>query len=240
MNNSRYAVLIMASAFYAPLSAMQFFTNVQRAMAFMMGNAHQSSTDPVNGNRANGRTPLMEAAARGNAVVVKEYCTRMPETINARDSNGHSALFYAVFNNHVNVLQILIEHGALINLQSNNGYSALMCAATKGQSLTVRCLLAHGADANLQNDDGETALMHACNKGDEISINYLLMWSNTHIKDKSGKKALDYAWPVHRSCFTNTEIQEALHAERQLKFFRRNGGAVRYLLNRELGIQKKQ
>lgn len=58
---------------------------------------------------------LIEAAKRGDAAEVEAIASEHSGLINQKDASGATALHYAAFGGHRQVVQILVEHGADIN-----------------------------------------------------------------------------------------------------------------------------
>jgi len=96
--------------------------------------------------------------------VVKALLTKDAD-VNARDTNGQSALMRAASAGFTKVAQTLIDAGADVNLEQNNGGTALGYAAGRGSLQTVQALLSNGADVNVQTSDGWTALFFATLEG---------------------------------------------------------------------------
>ena len=77
--------------------------------------------------------------------------------INVRDHSGWTPLHDAASNGHVEVMEILLEHGANINdrgeigSKQSEGVTPLHEAAMEGQVEAMTTLLQHGADANILN-----------------------------------------------------------------------------------------
>ena len=61
-----------------------------------------------------GVTPLMSAAHSGNLSLVK-LLLKYVNNVNEEDKEGNTALYYAVENNHLEVVKVLHEHGAKIS-----------------------------------------------------------------------------------------------------------------------------
>ncbi|MGD0276807.1 MAG: ankyrin repeat domain-containing protein, partial [Syntrophales bacterium] len=81
--------------------------------------------------------------------------------VDARRSDGQTALIIASLNGHKDVLKILVDKGADINAKDNMGQTVLMVATQRGQNDVVKLLIAQGADVNAKKSDGISALMVA-------------------------------------------------------------------------------
>ena len=104
---------------------------------------------------ANGETPLMMAALKGQTDVARRLI-RQGAAVN---KSGWTPLHYAASGGHLPVMQLLLdEHRARIDAPSPNGTTPLMMAAGYGSPEAVRYLLSRGANAQLRNQKGMTAL----------------------------------------------------------------------------------
>jgi ankyrin repeat protein len=85
--------------------------------------------------------------------------------IHLPDNDGNTPLLLAAKKNRglreVDVVQVLLDAGAVINLQNNYGMSPLHFAASDGHLEIVQVLLERGADINVKNNDGDTPLISA-------------------------------------------------------------------------------
>jgi ankyrin repeat protein len=96
--------------------------------------------------------------------------TPVQSYINAKNnSNGMSALMYAVKNGNVKAFKLLLSLGADVNAQNNYGDSVLMIAiqsaprrGVRGSRYMVKQLIKYGANVNVSNIYGYTPLMCAC------------------------------------------------------------------------------
>ena len=61
----------------------------------------------------NGERPLHSAAWKGHISVVKELIEERNAEINARDEDGHTALWWARVNNRPDVAAYLVSHGGI-------------------------------------------------------------------------------------------------------------------------------
>ena len=93
--------------------------------------------------------PLHEAAGRGDTAKVQLLLDKGAD-INAKDSNGETALMEAADNGHLEVVKQLLAKGADVNAKSSYGYTALLYAADQGHTECVGLLLDGGANINVQ------------------------------------------------------------------------------------------
>lgn len=76
------------------------------------------------------------------------------------DPRGETALHYAVFRGHTEVIDSLIKHGADVNAQTESGYTPLHNAVFQKNPKATFLLLRAGADITLVDQNGKTALRH--------------------------------------------------------------------------------
>jgi hypothetical protein len=103
-----------------------------------------------------GETALMHAAWKGNLGAVRWLLARGAR-VNS-EAMQWSALHYAAFADHADVVDLLLEKGADVNARSPNGSSVLMMAVYEGREDMARRLLARGADTGVKNENGDGAL----------------------------------------------------------------------------------
>ncbi|KAJ0174880.1 hypothetical protein K1T71_009988 [Dendrolimus kikuchii] len=119
---------------------------------------------------------LLEAAARGDAARLASILHADTRDIDAIDENGCTALQRAAADGHVEVVQLLLQHGADPNKQDHlHGNTAAHEAAWKGYSRCV-CLLARGgASLAARNAAGFAPLHLACQNGHNQSCREILL-----------------------------------------------------------------
>lgn len=115
--------------------------------------------------------------------------------LNGRDSSGTPLLNNAIRSENYEISKKLLKYSVDINIKSlDRGYSPLMDAVWKSHFRLVKLLIEAGADLNHVADDGQSVLILATGI-DNYDICEILIkaGANSHIKDKMGMSALDYA-----------------------------------------------
>lgn len=115
----------------------------------------------VNAVNANGETPLMMAALRGDL----EWASRLIERGARVHQGGWSPLHYAAAGPEPKVVALLLDRGAPVDARSPNNTTPLMMAARYGAEPSVDLLLARGADKRVLNDRGMDAAAFASTAG---------------------------------------------------------------------------
>lgn len=127
-----------------------------------------------------GRTPLMVAAASGNAPIIRELLSAAgPKTrasvVNARDGGGgRTALILSCGWGRVDAARELLEAGADVEIKDTNGWTALAMASASGDASIVGMLLNERANVDTAASDGATPLMLASRGGHKDVVEVLL------------------------------------------------------------------
>ena len=146
------------------------------------------------------------------AIRKQDFCSvkALLETDRITDIDGY--LFTACAYQDVNIVQLLIEHGAKPDSVWQHGHSPLMSAATYGSIEIVKLLLETKINIDQQRTvDGLTALMLAVSKGHIDKVKLLLEHgADKNILDKNGESAYDSIdYGIHRG-FVSEEVAEEL------------------------------
>lgn len=151
---------------------------------------------PVNKNLSSGEE-LLEAASDGDNRKVKKLLAKGADVNALSTEHGRSALIIAAFKsqinpiNSLNIVRLLINHGADVNLQDNQGETALMWASIQGNEGIVEALMKKGPDVDLQNNKGWTALMYASANSHKNVLKMLLKnTTKVNLQDSDGWTAL--------------------------------------------------
>ncbi len=114
---------------------------------------------------------LYEAAGAGDRAEVIALLDSGVD-VNGRSSNGSYALNNAAVENEVEVMRVLLHHGADPNVQNSQGDTPLICATkyAGGQAPTVKMLVEAGTDLAAKDHKGNTAMDYAKAKGQQDAI----------------------------------------------------------------------
>ena len=108
--------------------------------------------------------------------------------INEANDDGSTLLHLASEDEHLGVVEYLIEHSADVNKGNNDGQTPLVFACQSNNETVIRYLVEHGADVNKENNQGEIPLMCSCELGNEAVVKYLIeKGANANKEDKNGE-----------------------------------------------------
>jgi ankyrin repeat protein len=114
--------------------------------------------DPGASESWRGQTALMWAAGEGHTEVARALIETAPGVdVDARSSNGFTALLIAAREDAPELARLLLDAGADVNAAAPDGTTPLVVAAVRGHSALAIALLEQGADPNADGT-GYTAL----------------------------------------------------------------------------------
>ncbi|MDP3267533.1 MAG: ankyrin repeat domain-containing protein [Legionella sp.] len=126
-----------------------------------------------------GQTILWTAACQGHASIVQLLLNNGANKDEL--SYNSSPLYISAQNNHLGVLNVLLEAGCAVNLvNTSDTRTALFVACFKGYTEIVAALLNHKAEVDLADNQGLTPLMAAAMNGHESVIRQLVQ-AGTHL-----------------------------------------------------------
>ena len=125
----------------------------------------------VNSRDQHGTTPLMYAAALGNADAMK-LLLRAGADVNARNAFDATALMWCI--NRPYMVRILLAKGADVNARSKMGRTPLLLAAAYGDAEVLKLLLAKGANVLTSDNFDNTPLLAATAANDSATVKLLL------------------------------------------------------------------
>jgi len=144
--------------------------------------------DPIKG--------LLTAVEQGDLLLVQQYINQDRSLLNARDSDGYTALHRSASGNHLKICEYLIEAGADIHALTEDKWNALHCAAFWNNYEIGSLLLQNGIDINAQTNGGQTTLHLAASQNNNREIIQLLLmhpFINVNIQNKLNETAITIA-----------------------------------------------
>ncbi len=117
---------------------------------------------------------LADAAMNGNTQAVKALLAQKVN-VNAAQTDGTTALHWAVRADDMDTTDLLIRAGANVSAANHDGATPLLLATINGDPNMIEKLIKAGADPNLPiTKDGDTALMMSARTGKVDAVKALL------------------------------------------------------------------
>lgn len=108
---------------------------------------------------ASGMAETLVAAARRDDAAGVQTLLRGAVDVNQPQSDGTTALHWAVYNGNLPLVRALIKAGADVTVRNDYGSSPMSEAAVRGSAELLELLLDAGADVESATLEGQTALM---------------------------------------------------------------------------------
>jgi ankyrin repeat protein len=96
-----------------------------------------------------------------------------PVTTRSTNAMNNHPIHAASAGGHVEIVKLLLEHGAAANAQQHGGWVALHAAAQHGNVEMAKVLVANGADVSLRADNQQRPIDLALLKGHQGMVDYL-------------------------------------------------------------------
>ena len=153
---------------------------------------------------------MLHYAVRDNNINKVRTLLRGKTDVNARYRNGDPLLYYAVMKGYIDIVKLLLEHGADANAHDRFiNWGPLHIAAQSGNIEIVKLLLEHGADVHDSAGNGDTPLHNAV-ISNKIETAMLLLEHGARVNARN-------IWdrtPFHYSCNKTVEFLAARVIER--------------------------
>jgi len=131
------------------------------------------------------RSLIADAVMKSDKATLRTLL-RQHADVNAPQSDGATALHWAVYQDDLETVDLLLRAGANPKAINREGASVLSLACINGNAAVIEKLLQAGADANERLPNGETALMIASRTGRVDALRVLL----SHGADVNAKENL--------------------------------------------------
>jgi ankyrin repeat protein len=157
-------------------------TRLQIMSLLLSKGANPSSTDVW------GETPLHRAVQTGHEDATHLLLRQDNAYVDAQNSRQATPLLEAAVRGHIQLVKILVQHGADVLHTISGGMTSLMLAAAVGELEVVSYLMEQGVPINASNDWGNTALLVAAGCGRTEVLAFLLQnGAAVDVKNKKGR-----------------------------------------------------
>ena len=130
-------------------------------------------------------SPLVEAARKQDQGAIRALLNQKTD-VNARASDGSTALLWLAHWNNFDTADLLLRAGADANLANDFRMTPLSEACTNASALLVRLLLKSGANPNTAIATGETPLMTCAKTGNADAVRMLIEYgAAVNVKEPS-------------------------------------------------------
>jgi len=114
--------------------------------------------------------------------------------INQANKHGECGVHIAAGLGRLEMLKVLVAHGANLGVADQQGDSAVYWAARQGHAPVIRFLVEHGVHVNQQNKLGESCLHAGCKYGHTAVVEYLVsIHTNIDLQDSHKESGLHIA-----------------------------------------------
>ncbi|MBM62365.1 MAG: hypothetical protein CL484_05395 [Acidobacteria bacterium] len=142
----------------------------------------------------NGSVSLIEAIRQQDVALARSL---LPDSnLNAVQSDGATALHWAVYHDDLEMADLLISAGADPDIQNELGVRPLILACQNSNSVLVKSLLDAGAEANFAVGTGETGLMGCARTGNLEAVTALVEAGADVSQSEQGERQTALMWAV--------------------------------------------
>ena len=137
-------------------------------------------------------TALYYATLCGFGWLVDHLIATQAEDVSESPRHGRSPLHVASHKGYVDIIHVLLEHGANVNKMDFFRERPLHAASRGGYTKALRLLLEHGSDVDARNRNGDAAL-HLASSSGHLEVIRILLQHNADVN----ARGLEDLTPLH-------------------------------------------
>jgi uncharacterized protein len=142
------------------------------------------------------RPPLVTAVRNGDVAAVR-MLLKQPNSVNAAEADGTTALHWATDRDDLATAELLVRAGANVKAANRYGVTPMYSAAVSGDAAMIELLLNAGADVDVALPEGETPLMTAARTGKVDAVRVLLKRGASVNAVEKWKHQTALMWAAH-------------------------------------------
>lgn len=152
----------------------------------MQVSAWEDDDDGVEAER-NAREPdqkaILDAAEKGNLAKIKILLCQNPSLLQCTDKDGYTPLHRACYDNHVEIVEYLLQAGAKIDAKTQDEWQPLHSACCWNNVECIAALIAYGADINAKSKGDVTPLhLVSASSHNSPALQLLLLHPDTDVQ----------------------------------------------------------
>jgi len=170
---------------------------------------HKNSRFQIDQSDEAGWTVLHVAASVGALQIIKDLLLPFNPDIDARTNSGQTPLQFAVSKNHIDVVRLLLEHGASPRAKDSFNRTAMHRAASIGSVPLVKLLIAAKAPINSTDRSSWTPLHHAFSEGHgDVALELINAGADPERTDSAGQTPYQVSVDEKTVKFVTTHLNQ--------------------------------
>ncbi|XP_059176240.1 serine/threonine-protein phosphatase 6 regulatory ankyrin repeat subunit A-like [Physella acuta] len=149
-----------------------------------------------------GDTPLLHVVTYNPGFPLIRLLVQYNSNVNLQNKHGQTPLMLAVVQGKIEIINLLLDHGAKVVQKYNLGLAAVQHAIFDRSMIRLGSLIRAGADISARNSRGETYLIQSVKRLELEMVDLLIKsGANVNAQDSEGKTALMYNTVTHHPWF---------------------------------------
>lgn len=144
---------------------------------------------PLVGEHGYKLLPIHHASKERQFEILRLFLEKEPDLVNSTDDFGRTPIHFAIMNEHLRMVDFLVNRGADLTLAIDapdhacHGYFPIHWAAKHGYYEIVECLIDHGADINMRVGEMQYHLIHIASQEGHLNVVKILLNQDPELVD---------------------------------------------------------